>query len=420
MKKIYLTSYMLFWALAGLFAQDTAGGCDGIRYIQEPFSEVSVSTVVFGENFDASGQLQTLQMDIYQPIGDTVAQRPVILWAFGGGFVGGSKEDMEETCREFARRGFVTAAFDYRLYPLFQGIPDSLGTMDMIVKAMHDMKAAVRFLRQDAATDNLYRIDPERVLVGGVSAGAITALHAAYLDEDDDIPTYFMDIIEDNGGLEGNSGDATNLTYDSDIQFVISLSGALYKKEWIDAAEAPLLSIHGTADEIVPYAHGFLSIEFGVVFNFNSVDGSGALHPVMDDLEMNNLHIAVPGGMHESTYTDPANEPYLNDFAISGGLMMYEYLCPDIPVVITSTKELLAETTISVYPNPVETDFNLRLGAVEGPYDVALYDLLGRQIAQWNNLVGDQNLQIAGIPTGYYFLQVRGENWQGAQQLLVR
>ena len=415
MKKIYLSLLILLGLGFQLPAQDVAGGCDGIRYITETFTEVEVSTVLFGENINSEGQLQALYMDVYQPVGDTLSQRPVILWGFGGGFVGGSRADMETTCQEFARRGFVTAAFDYRLYSLLQGIPDSLGTMDMIVKAMHDMKAAIRHLRQDAATDNLYRIDPDRILAAGVSAGGITSLHAAYLDEDDEIPTDFMDVLEDNGGIEGNSGDAENLLYSSAIQFVINLSGALYKKEWIDADEAPLLSIHGTADEIVPYAHGFLAVNFGFVFYFNSVDGSGVLHPVLEAQGMPNLHIAVPGGMHEDTYTDPAFESYRTMFTVDGGLLIYDFLCPDIPIVVINSLQEQALEELSLYPNPAGEVLNIGISASLGEYDAILYDLLGRQVETWTNLSGNWQLKHQNWPTGYYVLKLQGANWQTSQ-----
>ena len=421
MKCLYLLPVFLFFAVPHAFAQDTADGCDGIRYIQEPFSEVEMHTLAFGENINASGQNQVLFMDIYEPVGDTVSQRPVIIWAFGGGFVGGDRSDMEETCREFARRGFVAAAFDYRLYDLAQGIPDSLGTLDMITKAMHDMKAAIRFFRMDADNDNMFRIDPDRILVGGVSAGAITALHAAYLDEDDDIPLYLQDIIEDNGGLEGSSGDAMNLSYDSDIQFVVSLSGALYKRDWIDASEAPLLSIHGTEDEIVPYGHGFLSIEFGIVFTFNSVDGSGVLHPVMDDLGMDNLHIAVPGGMHEDIYLDPAYESYRAEFTISGALMMYDHLCPDVPIVITDVYEVLTDSEVQIFPNPARENIQIDILPERGQYSLHIFDPTGRCVHIESGLQGPEQIALpANLAPGSYILHLESDQWHANRKLIIR
>ena len=97
---------------------------------------------------------------------------------------------------------------------------------------------------------------------------------------------------------------------------------------------------------------------------------------------------------------------------------MYEYLCPDVPIVITNTYEQLAENEFNVYPNPADTEFNISIVPQLGQYDAVLYDLLGRPIAQWQNLEGEQNLQISGILAGYYILQVRGSSWQGTERIL--
>ena len=64
-------------------------------------------------------------MDIYEPVGDTSALRPVVILAHAGDFLPpilnqspyGSKEDfaVAETCRQLARRGFVAISMEYRI-----------------------------------------------------------------------------------------------------------------------------------------------------------------------------------------------------------------------------------------------------------------------------------------------------------------
>jgi acetyl esterase/lipase len=58
-----------------------------------------------------------LYMDIFQPTGDTLSQRPLVIIAFGGGFLSGSKDhwSIRLLCQNLAKRGYVTAAIDYRL-----------------------------------------------------------------------------------------------------------------------------------------------------------------------------------------------------------------------------------------------------------------------------------------------------------------
>jgi poly(3-hydroxybutyrate) depolymerase len=67
----------------------------------------------------------------------------------------------------------VTTSIDYRLRS------GNLG--QAITDAQHDAQAAVRWLRRHA---DQYRIDPERIAIGGTSAGAITALYVGNHAED--------------------------------------------------------------------------------------------------------------------------------------------------------------------------------------------------------------------------------------------
>jgi len=113
MRKNYLL--LIFTILVGaVFAQEN--GCDNQRYINEIFTDVTSTTVKFGENYTFGGDFQELYMDIYEPMGDTRTDRPVIVFAFGGAYVQGDRTQVTSFCEEFARKGFVAAAIDYRIY----------------------------------------------------------------------------------------------------------------------------------------------------------------------------------------------------------------------------------------------------------------------------------------------------------------
>ena len=85
--------------LVALFAV-IAAGCDWpnifpsgsgqVRYRDQVFSAVTVTNnVTYGSAVNLSGQTITLQLDMYQPSGDTVTSRPAIVWVHGGSFSGG-------------------------------------------------------------------------------------------------------------------------------------------------------------------------------------------------------------------------------------------------------------------------------------------------------------------------------------------
>ena len=241
--------------------------CDGVRYTDEIFTEVNVtSNVLYGGNYNPNiwgqNEWQDLYMDIYQPAGDDVEDRPLVFFLFGGSFVAGSKTngDIVELCTRYAKMGYVAAAIDYRLTGDLIWFPNPETAYRATAKGMHDLKGAIRFFRMNDATENEYRIDSDRIYAGGISAGGIVVVNAAYLDQESEIPASIVDYIEENGGLEGLSG---NEGYDSHFHGVINLCGAVGDYNWIVAGDVPVVSIHGTDDTIVPYGDGLITL-FGL------------------------------------------------------------------------------------------------------------------------------------------------------------
>jgi acetyl esterase/lipase len=100
---------------------------------------------------------------IYRP---KDALRAALVYFHGGGWVLGSLESGDASCRALANRSrCVVVSIDYRLAPetKFPG-------------AVDDAYAAVRWVTDDAAD---LRIDPTRIAVGGASAGGNLAAAAA-------------------------------------------------------------------------------------------------------------------------------------------------------------------------------------------------------------------------------------------------
>ena len=166
-----------------------AAGCDWpnvfppgtapVRYRDPIFNAVTVtSNVTYGSAVNLENQTITLQLDMYQPAGDTVTSRPAIVWVHGGSFCCGSKTSPElvDEATTFSKEGYLNVSIDYRLES--PGCSGSLSNcVAAIQEAAADAQTAVRFLRTNAAT---YGIDPNRIAIGGSSAGAITALNVGY------------------------------------------------------------------------------------------------------------------------------------------------------------------------------------------------------------------------------------------------
>lgn len=275
--------------------------CETNRYLTEQFDQLDSTTIQYGSNVLPTGTSRDLYMDIYSPANDDLAARPVLIWAFGGAFIGGQRSDMRQLAIASAKRGYVSATIDYRLLSLLGGIPNSTEALDIAVKAMGDMKAAVKYFKYDAATQNQFKIDPNQIYVGGVSAGAITALHTAMVTQEDLVDQEVIDVVEQNGGVEGSSALPEAASYDSKVKGVINLSGAVYDLEFIDAGDPSVISFHGDADMVVPYGSGFANV-FGI--DILRLNGSKVITERCNEVGVDASLTTVPNGDHNLIYSE--------------------------------------------------------------------------------------------------------------------
>src|SRR5215470_8625485 len=102
-----------------------------------------------------------LMMDIVRPRSQN-GHLPAVVCIHGGGFRAGNRESYLPLCIRLAQHGYVAATVTYRLAPKFQ-----------FPAPLHDVKAAVRYLRANAAK---FGVDADRIGVTGGSAGGTLAL----------------------------------------------------------------------------------------------------------------------------------------------------------------------------------------------------------------------------------------------------
>jgi carboxylesterase type B len=155
-------------------------GTAPLRYRDAIFTGVTKTADVTYRNApNIAGQNVTLKLDVYSPTGDTVSGRPAMIWVHGGSFSSGAKTSPElvDQANVLAKQGFVNFSISYRLEPggCNAGTPTA-NCVTAIIHAMEDAQAAVKFVRDNAAT---YGIDPIRIGIGVSSAGAITAMNVA-------------------------------------------------------------------------------------------------------------------------------------------------------------------------------------------------------------------------------------------------
>ena len=297
--------------------------CTNGRYEQEIFDNIYVTSgIYYGTNIQEGifgNTNEDLYLDVYEPYGDDLENRPVVIFMFGGSFIGGSRtsSDIVELCTRYAKRGYVAVAIDYRLTLDLLIFANETTAYKAASKGIHDLKGAIRFLRMNDELYNDYRIDTDRIYAGGVSAGGISAVNAAYLDEDSEIPPFIEDWIQSNGGLEGNSGTPG---YDSSFHGVINLCGAVGETDWISDNDLPIVNLHGTADDVVPYGDGLITL-FGLNMG---VAGSGAIHDRMLELGNTSSLLTWEGVGHTPFIS---SSTYMDETIDFSSAFMYDLVC---------------------------------------------------------------------------------------------
>ena len=426
MKKIYLLSLSLLTTALTLNARTP---CDAGRYSTDLFPNVTVtSNVTYGANSSFTGANTILKMDIYEPTGDTETARPMIIWAHGGSFIGGSKTDGDVVAlsNAFAKKGYVCASIDYRvgMWPI-----DSVNSIKAVMRAVQDMRASVRFFYRDRAEGNNYSIDTNNIYIGGSSAGAVTSLHLAYLDSTCQVSEYVpsADIIA-MGGIEGESG---NKCYSSNVQGVINLCGALATYAWIDSEDPPLCSLHGNNDGTVPYNRGVANVS-GI--DIMLLDGSRMLYE----------HTQAIGFQHNFyTYTNAGHVPYgvgasapaymdttinfVSDFLVdqlgctetvlqpanspveTSTLYPYTPCTGNSPLVVDCSdlglNDIDNSISMSVYPNPSSDQMTVVFGNGIFVNEVVLLDLSGRIINSYDVNSSSLIIRKNNLKAGTYILK---------------
>ncbi|MDQ3109777.1 MAG: T9SS type A sorting domain-containing protein [Bacteroidota bacterium] len=413
MKKLY-SSLLLTCFAATAFAQTTP--CDGIRFRDFMFADSTVSNVTYGSNVTYTNGAATLKLDVHMPKMDTAVNRPLIILIHGGNFLGGSKTgaDVLQLSKDLAKMGYVAASIDYRVgmtnFPL--GQPDSVDAAGSVIRAVHDGKAAVRYFKKDFITNaNHYGIDTSQIYVLGVSAGAITGLHMAYMDNISEFPLYAdtANHFGIGGALEGNSG---NSGYSSSFRGVIGICGALGDSSWIAPGDMPAMFFHGDNDNTVPY--GSAVIYLLGTYPLLQVDGSASVAERLDNLGIDNCMETWEGQDHvpEVGTTAPALAYYDSTLTISRNFLVHN-ICGDAldcsfsnPVGINNLPSL--SSLITVYPNPATTNFTVDLGRLAGEdFSIEIIDATGRVVESRTGL-GNEKVEFntSTLSGGIYIVKV--------------
>lgn len=249
MKRFFITlTITLFLINSNVYAQSV---CETGNRVSGAVG--NLEKYVYRSYANQKGEEKQLHIGLARPVDNKPAsqKRPLIIGVHGGGFVDFCpfmpcyvKYSENILTPNFTGRGFLTAAVQYRLTPPFDFKPPKINDQTLKetqYKATQDVRAAIKYIFENAGK---LGVDTDNVFLMGTSAGAITALAAAYLD-DEEVPG---DLLKKYGGLAKREK----------IRGVISLSGAISDLSYLDGADkVPLFVVHGNEDRIVPFEKGF-------------------------------------------------------------------------------------------------------------------------------------------------------------------
>lgn len=387
---------------------------------QEYFTDnqiAKVSDVVYGNALNRNNQQVVLDMNIFFPkmVQDTLVKRPFVMMIHGGGFVGGTKEMMDDECKEFAKRGFVAATIKYRLGHNGSNCTDTNSYNKAVYRAIQDAHAAFRFIVANADT---LRIDTAWMFIGGGSAGAGTALCLVYLSQQE-FDTTYPAIGAELGNLN-NSGNS--LTGSFRLNGIFNNWGAI-GRDFMGQTEAlPTVAFQGEADSTV-----YIDSAYGneCLTAPPLMYGPRAIHQKLGELGVCSDLTVDPNGGH-GIYN---NSPSRIAFRVGRASCFFKSIFCNNCTTFYSTDSIAADCNnlavglvpmansdgqIFIYPNPASSQINVA-GLSSNGVEVSVSNNLGQVLAVYNNT---STIDITQLVAGLYFVSVQSQGHRYIQRVI--
>ena len=231
-------------------------------------------------------------LDLYLPEKPSDKPLPLMIWIHGGAWMGGSQAN--PPVLYLVNKGFAVASVQYRF------------VQDAIWPAQaYDCKAAIRFLRANAAK---YNFDPDRFGVGGDSAGGHLA---AFIGTSGDVKEMEGDLGNTNVSsrvqaaidwfgptdlllMGEQAGPKSMIQHNSTNSPESLLVGGLVQEKrdlaktanpltYIDKNDPPFLIMHGDKDQLVPLAQSLILakalMDAGVELTMKTIPGAAHEDP---------------------------------------------------------------------------------------------------------------------------------------------
>lgn len=194
-----------------------------------------------------------LVINIARPSNPSNSLSPAIVFVHGGGLIKGSHHRFNKQIESMAKRGVVAASVMYRLAPKYR-----------FPAPLEDVQAAIRFLKAHSAQLGL---DPNRIVVSGVSSGGYLATMIGVIGNDKSFSTNGLYPEYDSSvrAIISQSGHIADFTAQKYQEFAVverfinlqtpdrqAALAAMSPITYLDKHDPPFFLSHGDEDERVP------------------------------------------------------------------------------------------------------------------------------------------------------------------------
>ncbi len=438
--------FILSLSITGIAAAQTAIGdtCANNRFNPNlttfAFANTNTTQVIYGTSST------TNVARVYSPQGDLNTCRPVVLWAHGGGFTGGSYLEQKTTdmMQQLARKGYVAVAMRYRLSS--PTTSTTLQFQEAMIKGVQDMIAAIRFIRANA---NALGIDTSQIFIGGSSAGAIIANHAAFMD----LGEAFTPAITNQGGSYNVTTLPTYTNVPYNVAGCVTQAGAIWDLTFLNNETTPWGAVHNTTDPTVAYNTGggsqqiFTQLQTQNVKSFLKTTYSPNLHtpfpatptaPYVDTFNLasykqlyamlkhqgsasvtvnSNTLTAIPSGQNYQWYLNntaiqsATNAVYTA--TVSGNYFVQVKNCAtcfsssqsvSVTIVTTGIKKMDLQNQILVYPSPCKDKIEFK--NLKHIKSIEIVSVGGKKIHSNSNIYDNFTVNTSLWEDGLYFAEL--------------
>ena len=182
-----------------------------------------------------------LHLNIYKPADwKATDTRPGIVFFFGGGWRNGNPSQFEPHCKHLASKGMVACTAEYRIKSKHDTTP---------FECVADGKSAVRWIREHAKE---LGIDPQRIAVGGGSAGGhVAACTGTVIGFDEPDENKSISSVPNAMALFNPVVDTTETGWKGGPSQLGKRCKEISPIHFLKKGTPPTIIFHGTADKTV-------------------------------------------------------------------------------------------------------------------------------------------------------------------------